>query len=136
MKLKESKEKFNELVEKGQEHRNKELMKMHPNEIDEDSAANRRKKKEVLRNIQKEQTRNDDFHCITKHVGKGVNGSIKTLHEKDDDMRIIKIHSKRKDIEEEIIKHNTKHFSMAIETKMCQDKIYVKLDDKVTRKKH
>ena len=50
-------------------------------------------------------------------------------------MRIIKTHTKRKDIEEEIIKHNTKHFSMAIETKMYQDKIYAKLDDKAIRKK-
>ena len=37
-------------------------MEMHPNEIEEDSAVNRRKKKEVLRKIQKEQTRNHDFH--------------------------------------------------------------------------
>ena len=53
IKLKESKEKVKELVEKGQEHRDKELMKIYPNEIDEDSEANKRKKKEVLRNIQK-----------------------------------------------------------------------------------
>ena len=67
-KLKKSKEKFRELVEKGQEQRDKELMGMHPNEIDEDSAANRRRKKEVLRKIQKEQTRNHEFHYMTKHV--------------------------------------------------------------------
>ena len=134
VKLKKAKEKFRELVKKGQEQREKELMEMHPNEIDEDSAANRRKKKEVLRKIKKEQTRNHEFHYITKHLGKGVNVSLKILHEKDEDMRIIKTHTKRKDIEEEIIKHNTKHFSMAIETKMYQDKIYAKLDDKAIRK--
>ena len=71
VKLKKSKDKFRELVEKGQEQREKELMEMHPNEIDEDSAANRRKKKEVLRKIKREQTRNHEFHYITKHVGKG-----------------------------------------------------------------
>ena len=133
--LKKSKDKFRELVEKGQEQREKELMEMHPNEIDDESASSRRKKKEVLRKIKKEQTRNHDFHYMTKHVGKGVNGSLKILHEKDEDMRIIKTHTKRKNIEEETIKHNTRHFSMAIETKMCQDKIYAKLDDKEIRKK-
>ena len=35
MKVKESKEKFKDRVTKGQEHRDKELMEMHPNEIDE-----------------------------------------------------------------------------------------------------
>ena len=71
---------------------------------------------------------------MTKHVGKGVNGGLKILHEKDEDMRITKTHTKRKDIEGEMMKHNTKHFSMAIETKMCPDKIYAKLDDKEIRK--
>ena len=50
-------------------------------------------------------------------------------------MKIIKIHTKRKDIKEEIIKHNTTHFSMALQTKMCHDKTCAKLDDKATRKK-
>ena len=72
---------------------------------------------------------------MTKHVGKGVNGSLKFLHEKDEGMRMIKTHTKRKKTEEEITKHNTKHFSMAIETKMHQDKIHAKLDDKEIRKK-
>ena len=63
---------------------------------------------------------------MTKHVGKGVSGSLKMLHEKDDDTRTMKIHTKRKDIEEEMTKHNTKHFSIAIETKMHQDKICAK----------
>ena len=45
MKLKEAKEKFKELVKKGQECRDKELMEMNPTEIDEDSMLNRRKKK-------------------------------------------------------------------------------------------
>ena len=63
-KLKKAKEKFKELVKKGLEHRDKELMEMYPTEIDEDSVLNRRKKKEVLRKIQKEKTRNHDFHFI------------------------------------------------------------------------
>ena len=58
------------------------------------------------------------------------------MYEKDDGMRMTKIHTKRKDTEEEIIKHNTKHFSMAIETKMHQGKICAKLDDNAIRKKH
>ena len=69
---------------------------MHPNEIDDESAASRKKKKEVLRKIKKEQTGNHDFHYMRKHVGKGTNGSLKILHKKDEGMRIIKTHNKRK----------------------------------------
>ena len=64
-----------------------------------------------------------------------MNGSLKILHEKDADGKIIKTHTKRKAIEEEIIKHNKKHFTMAVQSKVHNDKIYAKLDDKATRKK-
>ena len=46
-----------------------------------------------------------------------------------------KKHSQRKDIEEEIIKHNKQQFTIAVQSKVDKDKIYKKLDDKeMTRK--
>ena len=46
--------------------RDRELMEMHPNEMNKDSEVNRKKKKKVIRKIKKEKTRNHDFHYITK----------------------------------------------------------------------
>ena len=48
--------------------------------------------------------------------------------------KLTKIHIKRKDIEEEIIYHNKKHFTMVVQPKLHRDKIYKKLDHKETRK--
>ena len=55
---------------------------MHPHKMIEESEVNRKKKKEVLRKIKKEKTRNHDFYCTTKHAGRGVNGSLKCLMKK------------------------------------------------------
>ena len=67
-------------------------------------------------------------------MGRVVNGSLKTLHEKDVDGKIIKTYTKRKAIEEEIINHNNKNFKMAVLSKVYKDKNYKKLDYKETRK--
>ena len=110
-------------------------MEMHPNGIKEDSEVNRKYKKELIRKIKKEKTRNNDFHFITKHVGRGVNVSLKILHEKNKKWKIIKTHATRKAIKDEIINHNQKHFAMAVRRKVHQDKMHVKLDDRVIKKK-
>ena len=67
-------------------------------------------------------------------MGRVANGSLKTLHEKDADGKIIKTHKKIKSIEEEIINHNEKHLTMAVHSKVHKDKICKKLDNKDTRK--
>ena len=54
-------------------------MKMHLNEMNKHSEVNKKKKKEVMRKIK---DINYYFHHITKNAGRGVNGSLKTLHEK------------------------------------------------------
>ena len=46
---KKTKEKFKELVKKGQEMRDRELMEMWPNDINEDSEVNRKQRKEAMR---------------------------------------------------------------------------------------
>ena len=52
--IKIAKKKLKELVKKGQEIRDRELMEMNPNEINEDSEVNRKSRKEAMRKINKE----------------------------------------------------------------------------------
>ena len=51
-----------------------------------------------------------------------MNGSLKILHEKDADGKIISTHTKRKAIEKEIINHNKKYFTMAVQAKVYNEK--------------
>ena len=51
-----------------------------------------------------------------------MNGILKTLHEKNKKGRMIKTHTTRKAIEEEIIDHNQKNVAMVVRAKVCQDK--------------
>ena len=75
--------------------------------MNEDSEVNRNNEKEEMRKI-KRKKRNHDFHHMTKDAGRGVNRSLKKLHEKDAEEKIMNTHTKRKTIEEEIINHNKK----------------------------
>ena len=63
-----------------------------------------------------------------------MNGSLKMLHKKDVEGKIIRTHTKRKAIEEEIINHDKKYFAMAVQKKVYNDKMCEQLDDKETRK--
>ena len=47
---------------------------------------------------------------MTKYIGKGEKGSLRTLHIKDEDNNTIKILNNRYDIESTIIEHNCEHF--------------------------
>ena len=64
-----------------------------------------------------------------------MNGSLKILYEKDADGNIISTHATRKEIIEKINKHNKTHFAMAVQTKVHDDKMHEKLDEKEARKK-
>ena len=50
------------------------------------------------------------FYYILKYVGKGVQGSLKKLHVKNQQSKILKSHIQKEAIEEEIIEYSTKHF--------------------------
>jgi len=58
---------------------------------------------------------------------RGVNELLKRLYEEDNDGNIIKIYTKREDIEEQLIKYNKKHYNKVFNTAIYQDKIYEKL---------
>ena len=73
-------------------------MEIHPNKMNEDSEVNSNKKKEVMRKIKKEKTKNNDFYHATKYTGRGMNGSLKILYEKDAHRITINTHAKRKGI--------------------------------------
>ena len=66
----------------------------------------------------KEKMRNYDFHCITKHVGKGEYSSLKTSYMKNKNDIIIKTITNRYEIEWEIMKYNREYFIQAHKTKI------------------
>ena len=82
--------------------RETELMEIYPNEMNEDSEVNKKEESSSA----KKKNRNHNFHCVAKNAGRGVNGSLKTLNEKDTEGNIINTHTKRKTITEEITNHN------------------------------
>ena len=102
--------------------------------INEDSEVNRKRRKKWCEK-QTEKKRNDDFHCMAKHVGRGANGSLRMLHKKDEEGRAAKTHAARKAIEEEAMSHNQKRFAMAARKKLHQDKTHAKLGCRVAGKK-
>ena len=96
--------------------RERELMWMHQIDMNDDTEANKKKKKDAIRKTHKEKSQNHHFHCITKHVGRCSNRSLKMLHENDAHGKIIKL--AKKSIEEEIINHNMKCFTMMVQSKV------------------
>ena len=93
--------------------------------INEDSEVNMKRRKKWCEK-QTKKNRNDNFHCMAKHVGRGANGSLRMLHKKDEEGRAAKTHAARKAIEEEATSHNQKRFAMAarkncIKTKRTQN---------------
>ena len=83
----------------------------------------------------KEKIKNYNFHYVTKHIGKGERGSLKTLHAKNENNVIIKIIINRNKIEREIVKYNREHFTQAHNIKIYHNKIYYQLKENNTRDK-
>ena len=79
--------------------------------------------------------RNHSFHYISKHVGKGSKGSLKRLHIVNEKDQIVKTYVDKESIEDNIRKHNIKHFIQAYRTDMYNDKIYTELTNPIIRDK-
>ena len=72
---KQAKEKFREIVQKGQEMIEKSLSEIYPNKMNKEKEVNKKKKKETIMKSKKEKKRNNAFQHTTKHTGRGANGS-------------------------------------------------------------
>ena len=74
--------------------------------------------------IRKAQQRKYAFKYITKHIGRGIKKSLVRVHEVDVNQKIKQTHIGKEVIEQALMNHNRKHFTMAHESNMYNDKIY------------
>ena len=84
-------------------------------------------KKRIIQRINKDHYRLHTFQFLTKYIGRGVNGLLKWVHSMNNKGRIVKTHTKREEIEEQLINHNRQHYTKVFETLIYNDKIYEEL---------
>lgn len=92
-------------------------------------------KKKVIEAIKWKLKRNHSFHYISKHVGKGVRGNLKRLHEVNNRGQIINTYIDKESIKVKIMNYNVKHFTQAHQSEAHKDKIYIELRNPVIRNK-
>ena len=109
VRLQEVQEKQNNMKMKRKEHRKKETIDFHRiellNEIVED-----KKRKETIQKIMKSKSGNHNFYYLIKYIERGMKESLKILHIKNPNNKIIKIYNNREDTENELIEYNKIHF--------------------------
>ena len=73
-----------EIIERGKEYREKELLDYHPIELTEEDEKAVKKKKKIMAGITRKLRRDHTFHYLSRHVGKGVRDNIKRLQVKNE----------------------------------------------------
>ena len=106
------------MKEQGKQHREQELLDLYPNELTEEQLNNEHQKKKILRTIRKAQQWRYAFKYITKHIGRGSKKSLIRVHKVDGNQKIIRTHIGKEAIEQMLMNHNRKHFTMAYECNM------------------
>ena len=112
---------------KQDKHRKEYLLDHHHTNIDEDTGMPAKKKKQIIKSIQRRLKRNRSFKYISKHAGKGTKGSLKRLHAENEKGEIITTIVNKEDMEDKIKCHNLKYFTKAHNLKVHNDKIYAEL---------
>ena len=130
----ETDKKWKELLEKGHEIREKEILEFYHSDLANKNEADKRKRKKIINNIVKSQQRLHTLHFLTRHAGKGIKGCFKKLIVKDENGSDKTI-TDRKEIEHNVMDFNQKFFKAPTETKVYKDKIYDKLSDPSIRDK-
>ena len=97
---KEAEDEWQEIKIKGKEYHENELLDYNEIEVSNIMEKEKQIRKKILQRIKKERYRLHAFHFLTKHVKKGITGSLKRLHEEDNEGNINKTYNKREDIEE------------------------------------
>ena len=133
--LKIAKNQWIDIVNRGNEFREKELLDYHHVELNNEDEDQLKMKKKILSGIKKKLYKTHTFHYITRHIGKGDRDGIKRLHVVNEDNQIIKTSINREQIEEEIIMYNEQHLKQAHSSIMYKDKIYKKLRNNDIRDK-
>ena len=116
-------------------HREEYLLDHHHTNINEEGEEQVQNKKKIINSIQRKLQRNQSFRYVSKHIGKGVKGSLKRLYIVNENGEIVKTHIDKETIEEQIQNHKVKHFTKAHSSKMYKDKIYAELNNPQIRDK-
>ena len=82
-----------------------------------------KEKKKLIKGIEKNVRRNFTFTCLTRHIGKGGKGSLKKLHEVNQNLEIVKTHVLKEEIESITFAHNTKHHTADHDAAVYNDEI-------------
>jgi len=70
---------FKELIKKGADIREKELLEYHNAELPNSIEKEKKIQKKLMDKIKKEKKRNYAFRYLTKHVGKGERSSLRRI---------------------------------------------------------
>ena len=122
-----AKEQWDDIIKKGKQIRENELLDYHYSEVSCENDDQRKTKEKILSGIKKSMNKMHSFHYISRHVGKGEREGIKRIHEVDENNKIINTYVDQESIEDRIIKYNEMHFMKAHNTIAYRDKIYEKL---------
>ena len=133
--IKKAQEEWDEIVHKGKEIRENELLDYHHSEVICETEDQRKTKKKILSGIKKNMNKMHSFHYLSRHVGKDEREGIKRIHEVDDNNRIISTHVDRESIENKLIEYNEAHFTKAHNIIVYRNKIYDKLREDHVRDK-
>ena len=81
--LKEAKDQFKQLLKKGKEIREKELLEYNTMDLPTETTEQQKYRLKVIKRIIKEKRRNQDFKYITKYIGRGDRESLRKLYIKN-----------------------------------------------------
>ena len=122
--LERAKVQWKDIVERGKEIREQEILDYHYSVVSSEDENQRKMKKKIIAGIKRKLFKTHTFHYISRHVGKGDRDGIKRIHTVDDSNQIIKTYVNRKQIENKISRYNEKHLKKAYESIIYKDKIY------------
>ena len=83
--LKQAEEKWCDMIEKGKEYREKEILDFYHCKLTNETENDKKKRKKIRNGIIRNQNRMHTFHFLIRHVGKGIKGNAKKLIIKDED---------------------------------------------------
>ena len=125
--LKIAKDLWAEVIEKGKELREKELLDFHHQVLIDDGGKVSKKKKKIIAGIKNKMRKNHTFHYLSRHIGKGMRDNIKRLQTNNENNNNIKTIINREEIEARIKEHNAAHFKTAHDSIAFKDRTCNKL---------
>ena len=123
-KLQDNKEKWIRFKANIEEYKERDLLDQFQGVVEEGKTPEIKEKwRKAIKVVKAKLQQNDTFAYLTRMISKPKN-SLKKLRIVDEENKAMKTCYERRDIENELIRFNCKHFSKAKETPVYMDKIY------------